>query len=46
LCKQRWDQSLDWLEAQPISKILTMIQIVKNYAEEQEKQMKKSAKKK
>lgn len=46
LCKQRWDESLDWLETQPMSKIHTMIQIVKNYSEEQEKQMKKSAKKK
>jgi hypothetical protein len=46
LCKQRWDSSVDWLEEQPMSKIQTMIQIVKNHAEEQEKEMKKSAKRK
>ena len=46
LCKQRWDSSVDWLEDQPMSKIQTMIQIVKNHAEEQEKAMKKSSKKK
>jgi len=46
LCKQRWDSSVDWLEEQPMSKIQTMIQIVKNHAEEQEKEAKKSAKRK
>ena len=46
LCKQRWDQSVDWLEDQPMSKIQTMIQIVKTYAEEQEKEAKKAAKRK
>ena len=43
LCKQRWDNSVDWLEAQPISKILTMISIVNKHAEQQEAQMKKSS---
>lgn len=46
LCKQRWDQSVDWLEEQPMSKIQTMIQIVKSHAEEQEKEAKKAARKK
>lgn len=46
LCKQRWDSSVDWLETQPMSKIQTMIQIVKTHAEEQEKEMKKNARKK
>lgn len=46
LCKQRWDSSVDWLEEQPMSKIQTMIQIVKNHAEEQEKEAKKAAKRK
>ena len=45
LCKQRWDSSLEWLEEQPMSKIQTMIEIVKKHAEDQEKQMKKSRKK-
>jgi len=43
LCKQRWDSSVDWLETQPISKILTMISIVNKHVEQQEAQMKKSA---
>ena len=46
LCKQRWDSSVDWLETQPMSKINAMIDIVKRHAEEQEKEMKKSARKK
>lgn len=46
LCKQRWDSSVDWLETQPMSKIQTMIQIVKNHAEDQENAMKKNARKK
>lgn len=46
LCKQRWDSSVDWLEAQPMSKIQAMIQIVQKHAEEQEKEMKKSARRK
>jgi hypothetical protein len=44
LCKQRWDSSIDWLEVQPISKILTMIDIVNKHAEKQEAQMKKGSK--
>ena len=43
LCKQRWDQSMDWLETQPMSKVQTMIDIVKNHAEEVEKAQKKAA---
>ena len=46
LCKQRWDASVDWLEEQPMSKIQTMIEIVKKHAEDQEKEMKKSARRK
>ena len=46
LCKQRWDSSVDWLEQQPMSKVQTMIQVVKSHAEEQEKEAKKSAKRK
>jgi len=43
LCKQRWDQSMDWLENQPMSKIQTMIGIVEKHAEEVEKAQKKAA---
>lgn len=46
LCKQRWDDSIEWLETQPMSKINLMIEIVKKHAEEQEKEMKKNARKK
>lgn len=46
LCKQRWDSSVDWLESQPMSKINAMIDVVKRHAEEQEKEMKKAARKK
>jgi len=46
LCKQRWDDSIEWLETQPMSKINLMIEIVKKHAEEQEKAMKKNARKK
>jgi hypothetical protein len=46
LCKQRWDASIEWLETQPMSKINLMIDIVKKHAEEQEKEMKKNARKK
>lgn len=45
LNKQRWDQSIDWLEAQPMSKIKTMIEINKKFADEQEAQVKKSSRK-
>lgn len=45
LCKQRWDQSIDWLEGQPMSKIKLMIDINKKFAQQQEDEMKKSAKK-
>jgi hypothetical protein len=43
LCKQRWDSSVDWLEEQPMSKIQTMLDIVKRHGEEVEKQQKKAA---
>ena len=46
LCKQRWDDSIEWLETQPMSKIHLMTDIVKKHADEQEKEMKKNARKK
>jgi len=46
LCKQRWDSSIDWLETQPMSKINLMIDIIKRHSEEQEKEMKKNARRK
>ena len=46
LCKQRWDASVDWMEAQPISKIVAMVDIVKRHAEKQEQEMKKASRRK
>lgn len=43
LCKQRWDQSIDWLENQPVSKILLMIKIQSEHAEKEREEMKKSS---
>jgi len=46
LCKERWDSSMDWLEGQPISKILAMINVMNDFHEKQADEMKKSARKK
>lgn len=46
LCKQRWDQSVDWLETQPMSKIKLMIDIVKKHGDQQEAELKKSSRRK
>ncbi len=46
LCKQRWDQSIDWLEKQPVSKILLMLKIQSDFVEKEKQEMKKSARKK
>lgn len=46
LCKQRWDQSIDWLETQPMSKIRLMISINEKFAEAQEKAIEKAKRKK
>ena len=46
LQKQRWDASIDWLETQPMSKIILMIDIQGKFNQEQERQMKQKGKKK
>ena len=46
LQKQRWDSSIEWLEQQPMSKILLMISIQGKFGEEQERKMKQSSRKK
>lgn len=46
LCKERWDSSMDWLEVQPISKILAMIDVMSQFHEKQADEMKKSARRK
>lgn len=41
LCKQRWDQSMDWLETQPMSKVKAMIDILDSFNEAQSDMMKR-----
>lgn len=45
LCKQRWDDSVEWLEVQPMSKILLMSRVVSKFVTEQNREMKKSSRK-
>lgn len=35
LCKQRWGPEMDWLETQPMSKVLTMVSILEDFAKAQ-----------
>ena len=44
-CKQRWDQSLGWLEDQPISKILVMAKILTDFVEKQNNDTKRATRK-
>jgi len=44
LCKQRWDESIEWMETLPVPKILLMIDISNQHAKDQEAAMKKAAK--
>lgn len=46
LCKQRFDVTIDWMESQPVSKILLMTQVVTKFGKEQEREMKKARRKK
>lgn len=46
LMKQRWDSSLDWLENQPMSKVLAMVDVMTKHAERQNAEMKKSSRRK
>lgn len=46
LMKQRWDSSLDWLEDQPMSKVLTMVDVLTKFNEKQNAEMKKSSRRK
>lgn len=45
LCKQRYDSTMEWFEQQPMSKILLMTNVMSNYADEQNKEMKKASRK-
>jgi len=44
-CKQRWDQSIDWLEDQPVSKILLMAKILSDFAEKSNNETKRASRK-
>jgi hypothetical protein len=46
LCKQRFDYTMDWLETQPVPKILLMAQTLTKFAKEQEREMRKARRKK
>jgi hypothetical protein len=45
-CKQRWDASIDWLEQQPVSKILLMARILSDFVEKQKEETKRAARRK
>jgi len=45
LCKQRWDSSIEWLESQPVSKILLMAHIQSQFVEKQNENVKKASRK-
>lgn len=46
LCKQRFDGSMEWMEQQPVPKIMLMIKTVSQFNKEQEREMRKSRSKK
>lgn len=46
LCKQRWNDSVEWLELQPMSKILLMSRVVSKFVAEQNREMKSASRKK
>lgn len=45
LCKQRWDDTVEWMEDQPMSKILLMGRVQTKFVEAQNREMKKARKK-
>ena len=46
LCKQRFDVTMDWLEQQPVPKILLMTRVLTKFATEQQREMRKANRKK
>ena len=46
LMKQRWDSTLEWLEDQPMSKVLTMVDVLSKFTERQNKEMQRSSRRK
>jgi len=45
LCKQRFDSTMEWFEQQPMSKITLMATVMSDYADEQNKEMKRASRK-
>lgn len=45
-CKQRWDASIDWLEEQPVSKILLMAKILSDFVDKQNEETRRAARRK
>jgi hypothetical protein len=46
LCKQRFDSTMEWMENQPMPKLLLMTNTVTKFAKEQEREMRKARRKK
>ena len=46
LCKQRFDSTMEWLENQPVPKILLMTNTLTQFNKEQEREMRKARRKK
>ena len=45
LSKQRFDVTMEWLEGQPVPKILLMIRVLTKFSQEQAREMKKASRK-
>ena len=46
LQKQRWTETTDWMEQQPMSKVLLMMNVQSKFNEEQNAAMKRNSRKK
>ena len=46
LCKQRFDSTMEWLENQPVPKIMLMTNTLTAFNKEQEREMRKARRKK
>jgi hypothetical protein len=46
LCKQRFDSTMEWMENQPVPKLMLMTQTLTKFAKEQEREMRKARRKK
>ena len=46
LCKQRFDSTMEWLEEQPMPKVMLMLNTLTAFNKEQEREMRKARRKK